>query len=688
MHKHPVASLHNLPALLLTACCALGAGISTAAPATPETEADFTGDIDTVISATRIRQPLTESPSSITILDRDMIEASGAIEIADLLRLVPGIQVAYPQGNQIAATYHGFSDAFPRSMQVLVDGRSIYQPSFADVDWIMLGITLEDIERIEVIRGPNAPLYGSNAVAGVINIITRLPLQDQGTTARITAGEMDTRDVMLRHGGRAGKVDYRYTLNYQDSTGLEGNYDSTNDGRELGSGNLRATWYPRTSDEVNLQLGYADGDFGAGTQAVIFPLPHDKQVASDYEFISWRHTLADDSDIRWQFYHNGYRSDDNFRDTIANAFGIPDAAVQALLGVGPNEMANFGLYDYEGERYDLEMQYTSPLSGKLQTVAGAGIRTNRLLSERLSNRTDWIDELSERAFVNLNYRASNSLLLNFGAMAENSDEFGNNLSPRLAANWLFNKDQSIRASYARARRNPSLLESHFNTVQKLDDGTGYLISYLSGDVSEETLTSSELGLVSYWLEHRLLLDTKAFWERTEDIIHFADDRSLSQPIPVPVPIPVVLNDGHREVQGVELQLKYQTAPHDFLSIQHAVLDTDVTYRGKINPDVASFQNEQIIPNHTTSLLASKSLPGGFEISGAWYRLSGMVWLGAGDRLADYHRADARVARRWRSGGSRMMLEAIVQNLDDEDLTFRDENKFDTRGYLRFSVGFD
>ena len=165
------------------------------APETPlETEEDFTREIDTVISATRIRQPLTESPSSITVIDRNTLEASGAIEVADVLRLVPGIQVAYPQGNQLAVTYHGYGDAFPRDMQVLIDGRSVYQPSFGDVDWLFLGITLEDIERIEVIRGPNTPFYGSNAVAGVINIITRLPLQDRGTLARVTAGDLHTRE--------------------------------------------------------------------------------------------------------------------------------------------------------------------------------------------------------------------------------------------------------------------------------------------------------------------------------------------------------------------------------------------------------------------------------------------------------------------------------------------------------------
>lgn len=690
----PVAALTRLPLLLIMACGVLNSGQCPAAEGTQntaltETEEDFTGDIDSVISATRIRQPLTESPSSVTIIDRDMISASGAVEVADVLRLVPGIQVGYPQGNQLAVTYHGFGDAFPRSMQVLIDGRSVYQPSFADVDWVFLGIVLDDIERIEVIRGPNSPLYGSNAVAGVINIITRLPLQDRGTLARATVGDLDTRDMVLRHGGKAGDIDYRLTLNYQANTGLEGNYDSTNDSRELGSGNLRATWYPHPDDEIDLQLGYATGDLGAGTQVATDPVPHDKQVSSEYEFVSWRHTLPDRADLRWQFNHNAYNSDDNYRDTISHAFGYPDAAVQFLLGVGPNEMVNLGVYDYEGERYDTELQYTSPAGGKLQTVAGIGLRMNRLYSPRLTNRTDWIDETSERAFVNLNYRATEKLLLNFGAMAENSDEFGSYISPRLAANWLFNDNQSMRFSITRAVRNPSLVESNFNTLQKLDDGTPYLVSYLSDPLEPETLTSAELGLVSYWLQRRLLLDAKAFWERTDHMIHFVDDSSLSQPYTGnSPPIAVTMNDGNRIAQGVELQLKYQVAPRDFVSFAISQVDSSVLYRSGINPEVRKFNQEEAIPRYTASLLASKSLPDGFEVSGAVYRLSRMIWLGSGDRLPGYYRGDVRVARRWRAGSSHVMLEAIGQNIGDEYLTFRKQNTFDTRGYLRLTVEFD
>jgi iron complex outermembrane receptor protein len=666
-----------------------------------ESEQDFMGDIDTVISATRIRQPLTESPSSITIIDRDTIAASGAIEVADVMRLVPGVQVAYPQGNQIAVSYHGYGDAFPRDMQILVDGRSIYQPSFADVDWLFLGVELEDIERIEVIRGPNSAFYGSNAVAGVINIITRLPLQDQGTLARVTAGDLNTRNGILRHGDRVGELDYRLTLNYQASDGFDTDINSTNDDRELQGFAWRSTWHPRPSDEVDFQLGYTDGNTGGGAEPTHDPPAHDKEVTSHYQFVSWQRAQENQSELRAQLYHNYYDSSDHYRDQIAHAFELPDEVVQALLGTQPDESANFGVYDYEGERYDMELQYTSPASDRLRTVSGAGLRLNRLQSEALTNRDGWIDEVSGRLFTNINYRAGQHLLLNAGMFLESSDEFDTHFSPRLNASWLFDADHSVRASYARAKRNPSLVEANFNVVNRLDDssrsstldGDTYFIDIINDNPDPETLTSIEIGYVGYWLERRLMFDAKLFHERTDDYIHRVQDCLVEQPIPVTecedVPgVAVYMNNGEHTVKGGEFQLKYETAPRDFVSLQASILETDNEGDRRINdPDGPRlfFPNETVAPEYTISLLGSKSLDAGFEISSAFYYLSKMVWLGDGDRLKYYNRIDARVARRWRSGTNNLMLEGIVQNVDEPYYSFRDENVFDTRAYLRFTI---
>lgn len=134
------------------------------------------GDTPTVLSATRLSQSLFETPAAVTVIDRQMIEQTGVREIPELLRLVPGMVVGYESGSEAFVSFHGTSADLARRMQVLVDGRSIYQPLLASVDWIGLPLELADIERIEVIRGPNSSSWGANSFLAVVNIVRDTPL--------------------------------------------------------------------------------------------------------------------------------------------------------------------------------------------------------------------------------------------------------------------------------------------------------------------------------------------------------------------------------------------------------------------------------------------------------------------------------------------------------------------------------
>ncbi len=172
-------------------------------------EQDFLTDIPEITSATRLTQKLTEAPASISIIDRQIIAASGARNIPDLLRLVPGFQSYHVSANKFATSYHGASDDFPRRLEVMVDGRSVYLPLLATVDWTSLGINLQDIERIEVVRGSNVPTQGSNAFMGSINIITRSPALLSGGYVSATGGSMDTRNLQFGHADQLSSWNYR-----------------------------------------------------------------------------------------------------------------------------------------------------------------------------------------------------------------------------------------------------------------------------------------------------------------------------------------------------------------------------------------------------------------------------------------------------------------------------------------------
>src|SRR3989338_2069431 len=136
-------------------------------------EQDYLLELPVVLSASRLSQPISETPNAMTVIDREMIVASGARNIADVFKLVPSMYVGYENGHTHIVSYRGITDAYARRMQVLVDGRSIYLPIFGQVDWAELPLDIGDIDRIEVVRGPSAASHGSNSVQGGINILTR-----------------------------------------------------------------------------------------------------------------------------------------------------------------------------------------------------------------------------------------------------------------------------------------------------------------------------------------------------------------------------------------------------------------------------------------------------------------------------------------------------------------------------------
>ena len=170
-------------------------------------ERDYFADIPIVVSATRLRQRVTDTPVSVTVIDRALIEQAGVVHLVDVLRLVPGFQVGHSSGNLFTATAHGTGAPWFARLQVLIDGQSRYHTTFSGLDWVNLGIALADVERVEVVRGANIATYGDNAIMGTVNIITRQPFQDQGLFLQGTVGSRDWGQGVLRYAGRLGPMD-------------------------------------------------------------------------------------------------------------------------------------------------------------------------------------------------------------------------------------------------------------------------------------------------------------------------------------------------------------------------------------------------------------------------------------------------------------------------------------------------
>lgn len=264
-----------------------------------------------VLTATRLKQSPAEVPGSISVLDRELIVASGARDIPELMRLVPGMMVGYLSGNQPTVNYHGTSMSGARRLQVLIDGRSVYRPGLASVDWSDLPLALEDVERIEVFRGPNTVSYGANALMGVINIITRAPGESPGTRLKYTAGQRGIRDWYASQSIALEDSDFRLSLSGQEDDGFDRDHDghALRDGRRLSRFNLNASHSLAPNQSLEWQLAAKEGS-NQHPYAYRSPFP---QVPDD---IDNSDTLAHDyaGSLRWNvdldprhsFYIQGY----------------------------------------------------------------------------------------------------------------------------------------------------------------------------------------------------------------------------------------------------------------------------------------------------------------------------------------------------------------------------------------------
>ena len=209
-------------------------------------------DIPIVLSASRLRQPISESPASITVIDRQMIEQSGARSIVDILLLVPGFQVGRRLKGNPVATYHGLAERYNPRLQLLVDGRPTFVPLFGGIPWGELPIALTDIERVEVTRAPNAATFGPNSFAAVVSITTRSPASDSGCWRSISeAGGNKYSSGTLTYFGSSGSFDYRFTMQAENDEGYKNIPD-----RERGRlASFRSFWQVNSTDRIGFDSG-------------------------------------------------------------------------------------------------------------------------------------------------------------------------------------------------------------------------------------------------------------------------------------------------------------------------------------------------------------------------------------------------------------------------------------------------
>ncbi|PCJ34903.1 MAG: hypothetical protein COA75_12045 [Cellvibrionales bacterium] len=649
-------------------------------------EEDVLGDISMVNIASRFEQPVNRAPASVTIIDRALLDASGAQTWADVFRLVPGFQSYSPNGNRRGVSYHGFGGEFPNRLEVMVDGRSVYEPIFSAVVWSSLGVSFEDIDHIEIVRGPSSPSQGSNAMLGAVNIVTRAPVQDSGTALTYTSGSRSTRNATLRHNDQLGGMFYRLSLGYQHNEGFPSvaNEGPLDDGRELYQLSFRGTLTPSLQDSIDISFGLVDNTEGLGDG------DHPDEYLStnydsNYQSVTWLRSLANGDELQIKGYRNSLRADNSVNSgLISTAFTVPPAAVQSLLGI-PDQSFTVGFDRMSSERFDLELEQRFAPRGNWQSVWGLGVRSEVVESEFLFGHDDKIREESFRLFSHNEWTLTRDWLFNFGVMLEDT-AVGILVSPRLALNYEFITNHSLRMVLGHSERGPSIAELNAERISELG-GLSYDAVIRSGNgLGEEKIDHAELAYIGRFPSANVELDISLFREEARDGID-----AYSEDIVLPIPvfddtIKVIANTGEWETTGVELQLSYRPLSGSLLRLHYAYLDLDSDYVKRFVPVELHSDFNTSRPRHSGGLLLAYQLTPRLSASVMNYYQSEVDWRN-GNAIDEFARVDAQLSYRFALvGGSQVKLQAIAQNLGSDYSEYSANNVFETRFYIKVEVG--
>lgn len=615
------------------------------------TETDFFDDMPVVLSVSRLSQPIDEAPAAVTVIDQEMIRASGFRDIPDLFRLVPGFTVAYTRDNSWGVGYHGLADAFSRRLQVLIDGRSIYTAAFGEVPWASLPLSIEDIERIEVVRGPNSAAYGSNAFLGIINIVTKDAAQVPGSHLSLQAGQQDMAGATYRYGG--GKDDLRYRLTVSDQR--RDRFDAQTEKTTTRHLDLRMDYRLSVSDELTATFALSRGDWRQGqpaNESLVDPLRR-IDIGTEHFQIRFRRVLDAENEWSLQYYHTRNRKEDDF--VTATPFGLVPV--------------DFGHTQW---RDDIEFQRITKASDRVRLVWGAEARREGVKAPGYFYNQDADTGALYRVFGNAEWRPAPDWIVNAGALAEHHYLSGFDVSPRLAVNFLAAADHTLRASITQAYRSPTFFEEDGD--QRFFTVSGDLVDRVfapSDDLLAERILSREIGYVGHIRSLNLHLDVRLF---DDDISRMVGTLDID---PDPgAKLFQSINEHRADIRGAELQIRW--APRQWL-------DLIVGY-ARVNIEATDDDIAASAPENNLSALGIFKLGRGWEASVAMYKLGGMYWLGDGDVTEAYTRVDARLARRWKVQGRPVEMALVGQNLDGEPYEeFRDENLFDRRAYLSLMV---
>lgn len=652
-----VAVAHALVGLSILVAPVAVAGSTVAPP-----EAEFLSSLPIVLTPSRLPQPQNEAPASVTVIDRALIRATGYRDIPRLLRLVPGMQIGQERGNSHWVTYHGMGNDYPSWMQVLVDGRSVFSPgNFDGVDWASLPVAIEEIERIEVVRGTNSVAYGSNAILGVINIITRHSADQPGNSGMVAAGNAGIRDLGIEVGGAVGEATLRLSAEAKRDNG----FDDLHDARRMAIASVRSDIRLGESDEVTIRLGASEGRRELGYPDSLYDNNAQRHADLDNAslHLQWRHTPLPEEEWLLHYYRN--------QDQVREAWTASTTAFGPLFLVPLDR-------NRSSSRDSVELQHRKSWSQQVRTVWGAELRHDRVVSPFLYFGDPEQNDHLARLFAQAEWRTDPQWTLNMSGLLEKYDQDTTRFSPRLFANWQMNPAETIRAGYARAWRQPFMFE-RYGDVQAWYQNNFLAHPYAPNPaLSASRMDSGELGYFSRYRRWDTRFDVRLFIERISQFIVRASRPGDTTPL-LSATLPTARYENLAEpvtLHGLEYQLDVHPWPGARVLFAHAMID-----RHSDAPGVTS-----LTAPYTASLSWLQEWGHGWSSMFSLLR-SGPMAGGSGFvpqshyRSAAYTTADLRLARRFRIDDQSLEVALVGTNLGGRHQEIADRSEQFLRGNI-------
>lgn len=534
-----------------------------------------------ITSVAKKAQAVSQTAAAVFVITQEDIRRSGVTSIPEALRMVPGLHVAKVDGNKWAITARGFNGRYSNKLLVLMDGRTVYTPTFSGTYWEIQDTVLEDIDRIEVIRGPGGSLWGANAVNGVINIITKKAGNTQGMLASAVAGTEET-ITTLRYGGTIGEsLSFRV---YGKAFARDTAYATTgahDDWRAARSG-FRADWRAGAQDALTFQGDYMQGRAGQRQYLPNLGVPfgtitpvNDAALQSHHALGRWSHQLTTGGETQLQLYFDSYARDEpSFRDHV--------------------------------DTYDLDFQHRLAPIGSHEITWGAGYR---LMEDRFQNST--VTQITPHARGISLYSGflqdeitlvPDQVKLTLGSKILHNDFTGVEIQPSARVLWNVTPSQTLWAALSRAVRTPDRFR---------EDGTLNILQTFSGtrrqlpnpNLAAEKVASVEVGYRGTFGD-RVSVDLATFYNSYTDLISSATINSL---------LSQYANASSGQTYGVELAADWRIT--DWWTLRPAFTYMQSRLTG---PGSSGDGGQGSTPDHQLSIRSRMNLPYQAEFD-AWLR---------------------------------------------------------------------